>query len=132
MKYFLALFLIACLIAPLIGQDKTEDEAILTNLKEVLWPQAYRTQDTVLLDQILAKEFQLIDASGGIYTKADEIAYIKANRPSYESFRFEITRLEIFENGVAVWLSSTDGLGCATAFTVRQYPDSGRKPGARI
>ena len=32
----------------------------------------------------------------------DELAYIKSHKPSYEAFRFEINRLEIFENNTAV------------------------------
>lgn len=38
----------------------TSDEAVLHELKEVLWPRAYFEQDTKLLDRILADEFQRI------------------------------------------------------------------------
>jgi hypothetical protein len=99
------------LIAVLTGcTEKSEKTAVLTaddrekltTLKEVLWPKAYREQDTVLLDQILADEFQLIDADGNWSDKKFELDYIKKNKPSYDSFRFEIKRLDIFENGTAI------------------------------
>ncbi len=79
-----------------------EDKAFLTHLKEVNWPKAYREQDTALLNQILADEFQMIDASGNWSNKALELDYISKHKPSYDSFRFEIKRLDVFENGTAV------------------------------
>jgi hypothetical protein len=79
-----------------------DDRDKLTRLKEVNWPRAYREQDTALLDSILAEEFQLIDADGEWSNKALELEYISKNKPSYDSFRFEIKRLDVFENGTAV------------------------------
>ena len=105
------LFVFILLIAVLTGcTEKSEKTAVLTaddrekltTLKEVLWPKAYREQDTILLDQILADEFQLIDADGNWSDKKFELDYIKKNKPSYDSFRFEIKRLDIFENGTAI------------------------------
>ena len=60
----------------LFGQNTDETEK-LRHLKEVEQPQAYREQDTSLLDRILADEFQMIDADGNTYTKQDEIEFIK-------------------------------------------------------
>ncbi|MCP5049159.1 MAG: nuclear transport factor 2 family protein [bacterium] len=79
-----------------------KDRETLTHLKTVLWPKAYREQDTKLLDRILAKEFQMIDDSGVTTKKADELDYIKKNKPSHDSFKYTIKRLDIFENGTAV------------------------------
>jgi hypothetical protein len=79
-----------------------DDREKLTHLKEVLWPKAYREQDTALLNIILAREFQMIDDAGEWSNKKLEIDYIAKNKPTYDSFRFEITRLDIFENGTAV------------------------------
>lgn len=88
---------------PIFCQDNNSDDLEkLRYLKEVEWPKAYREQDTSLLDRILATEFHMIDAAGSSYSKKDELEYIKSNKPSYKSFRFEITRLEIFENQTAV------------------------------
>jgi hypothetical protein len=104
---FVFILLIAVLTGCIEKSEKTavltaDDREKLTTLKEVLWPKAYREQDTVLLDQILADEFQLIDADGNWSDKKFELDYIKKNKPSYDSFRFEIKRLDIFENGTAV------------------------------
>src|SRR5690606_41745182 len=76
-----------------------DDREKLTTLKEVLWPKAYREQDTVLLDQILADEFQMIDAEGNWFNKKDELNYIKKNKPSYQSYKYEINQIDIFQNG---------------------------------
>lgn len=83
-------------------KNKESDEAVLRQLKTVEWPKAYREQDTVLLDRILADEFKMIDSDGEASTKRDQLAYIKHNKPGYISFSFTIERLEIFENNTAV------------------------------
>lgn len=97
MNYFCVL-----LLPLLINAPKQSDLAELRHLKEVLWPKAYREQDTVLLDRILAREFQLIDASGNWTTKADELAYIKEHKTAPDSFRYDIKRLEIFDDHTAI------------------------------
>lgn len=102
MKRFLIATAALLLAVPAIPQDRAADEKALRHLKEVEWPKAYREQDTALLDRILADEFQSIDGEGSWSTKAEEMEYIRKNKPSYESFRFEIKRLEIFENGTAI------------------------------
>ena len=55
-----------------------------------------------MLAQILADEFESIDAQGNVSTKAEELDYVRKNKPSYDSFRFVIRRLQIFENRTAV------------------------------
>lgn len=85
-----------------INKGTADDEKQLRNLKEVLWPKAYREQDTKLLDDILADEFQMVSGDGTWSSKAEELDYIKKNKPSYASFQFTIKRLDIFENGTAV------------------------------
>ncbi len=84
------------------AQDFKSDKEQLRYLKEVEWPKSYYDQDTILLDRILAEEFEMINAEGKRFRKSDEMAYIKKNKPSYKSFNYEITRLEIFENNTAI------------------------------
>jgi ketosteroid isomerase-like protein len=98
MKYLLALFF----FAPVAAFAQGDDEATLRHFKQVQWPKAYREQDTVLLDRLLATEFQLIDAGGEVTNKRDELAYIKAHKPGYTSFVYTIDRLDVFENGTAI------------------------------
>lgn len=78
------------------------DRASLAHIKQVLWPKAYREQDDKLLDRILADEFRMIDADGNWSTKRQELEYVRKNRPGYDTFAFDIQRLELFENGTAV------------------------------
>lgn len=81
--------------------DETDRE-VLREYKTLLWPKAYADQDTALLNQLLHKEFELVDDQGDTYSKQDELAYITKYGPSYDAFVFEITRLDLFENGTAV------------------------------
>ncbi len=83
-------------------KNREKDEAALRTLKTIEWPKAYREQDTVLLDRILAEEFEMIDSDGVSSTKKDQMDYIKANKQSYLSFDFKIERLDLFENNTAV------------------------------
>lgn len=99
---FIAAVAIAMATAQASPPEPTQDQAALRELKEVLWPKAYREQDTKLLDRILADEFQMIDGAGDWSTKADELAWVANNKPPYDSLTFSIRRLEIFDNGTAI------------------------------
>lgn len=79
-----------------------KDREALRYLKEVEWSAAYRQQDTVVLDRILHDDFQMIDAEGNTFTKADEMDWIKRNEWKVDSFRYEIKRLETWPNGTAI------------------------------
>ena len=97
-----SLVLLLGTLAPEVARAQTDDEQALRYLKEVAWPRAYKEQDVALLDRILADEFQMVDAEGVWSTKAEELDYIRHNRPGYDSLRFVITRLDVFENGTAI------------------------------
>ena len=49
--------------------DAADDEAVLREFKTVLWQQAYRNQDTELLDRLLHDSFQMINGAGQRSTK---------------------------------------------------------------
>lgn len=97
----IALLICAAIAAPVSAVDPS-DEAALREIKTVLWPRAYFTQDTALLGRILAEEFQSVDDDGNWSTKAEELDWISKNKPSYEGFQFHIRRLDVFDNGTAV------------------------------
>lgn len=101
----IGLFLISCNCeypeTTVVEYSKEEKEK-LRYLKEVEWPKAYREQDTILLNRILADEFQFIQADGFYSNKEIELEYIKNNEYTYDSFYFEIKRFEFFENGTAI------------------------------
>ncbi|WP_424964291.1 nuclear transport factor 2 family protein [Ekhidna sp.] len=107
MKYLLTLTIAGLLFGcttpttnPVVITD--DDEETLREFKTVLWPKAYAEQDTALLNQLLHEDFQLIDDNGDKYSKEDELAYIAEYGTTYDEFDFEITRLDIFDNGTAV------------------------------
>lgn len=83
-------------------RDTSADERELRALKEDLWPRAYREGDAALLDRILAPEFQMIEPDGAWSNKAAELDYVSKHKTKNRSFRFEIRRLEVFENGTAI------------------------------
>ena len=104
MKSWCKLFGILALLPSILfaAEANPADAAKLREIKEVSWPKAYREGDGALFDKILATEFQMVDDSGTVSNKREELDYISKNRPSYKSFRYEITRLDVFENRTAV------------------------------
>ncbi len=79
-----------------------KDKEILTRFKKVYWPKAYREQDTILLDQMLGEDFQMIDNSGIWYDKAYELNWLRENAMENDSFWYEIKRMDILPNGTAI------------------------------
>jgi len=112
MKNLIQFITIALIFAQLVGcttndRNKVQssinsDIETLRHLKEVDWPKAYAEQDTILLDKILGDDFRMIDQSGNWYTKKDELDWIKNNCTQHDSFRYEIKRFEILDNGTAI------------------------------
>ena len=82
--------------------DIKKEKEILRYLKEVEWPQAYREQDTVLLDRILGDDFQMVNNDGEWSNKKLQMERIKATAMDHDSFRYEIKRLEVYSNGTAI------------------------------
>ena len=91
------------------------DEQTLRHFKTVLWPQAYRTQDAELLDQMLHPSFEMIDNAGARSTKAEELEYIKNNAWNPGNFVYTIERLDIYEGKFAV----IDGTGDTDTYTYK-------------
>lgn len=92
-----------------------DDEQTLRHIKTVLWPQAYRTQDVDLLDQLLHDSFEMIDAEGNRSTKQKELAYVRTNPWNPGKFEYRIERLEIYQGKFAV----VDGTGVAETYTYK-------------
>jgi hypothetical protein len=103
-RSWLAMLAVLMMAAPAPGASGagTADERELRRLKEELWPRAYREGDVALLDSILAAEFRLIAPDGSWSDKAKELDEVAHSRWVNRSFRFEIRRLEVFENGTAI------------------------------
>lgn len=92
-----------------------DDEQTLRHFKTVLWPQAYRNQDTKLLSRLLHDSFELIDNSGGRSDKQGELDYIANNQWNPGSFEYQIERLQIYQGAFAV----IAGRGVASRYTYR-------------
>jgi hypothetical protein len=92
-----------------------DDEQTLRHFKTVLWPQAYRTQDVALLDELLHDSFQLIDDGGKRSTKAAELEWVAENAWNPGSFEYRIERLDIYDGRWAV----IAGQGVADAYSYR-------------
>lgn len=82
--------------------DPENEKKTLRHIKEALWPMAYSTSDTALLNQILHNDFQLIDGAGIITDKKFELNWVKENRINHDSFRYEIKRLDVYHNNTAI------------------------------
>jgi hypothetical protein len=95
--------------------SSANDEQVLRHFKTVLWPQAYRTQDAGLLDQLLHDSFQMIDAEGNRSTKADELLWVAANAWNPGRFEYRIERLDIYDGQIAI----VDGTGLAEKYSYR-------------
>lgn len=77
------------------------DDVLLSDLKTTKLPAAYDEQDTTALGQLLHDKYQLVDDQGGTYSKNDEMTYVSKYPSSYDSYQFEIRKLELFDNGTA-------------------------------
>jgi hypothetical protein len=102
MRAFVIALLICAGVAAAAKAAEPADEAALRQIKTVLWPKAYFTQDTDLLGRILADEFQSVDGDGNWSTKVEELDWISKNKPSHDGFEFLVRRLEVFDNDTAV------------------------------
>lgn len=92
-----------------------DDEAILREFKTVLWQQAYRNQDTELLDRLLHDSFEMINGDGQRSTKQQEMERIRTTRWDPGNFEFRIERLDIYQGKFAV----VDGTGIADKYTYK-------------
>lgn len=105
------------------------DTLQLKNLKEKDWPYAYHHQDTSLLNRILHTNFELISNNGERSDKQFELNWVAENSGKPDSFRYEIKRLDIFENGTAV-ISGTGHVYNDTIYTTYESSNVLIKEGA--
>jgi hypothetical protein len=84
-------------------------------MKQELWPQAYRSQDPVLLGSILHESFQLIGADGERSNRDGEIEFVKNNEWNPAGFSYTIERLDIYDGRYAI----VAGTGDADAYSYK-------------
>ena len=102
-------WLFLLLILPAASAD---DEATLRHFKTVLWQQAYRMQDTDLLERLLHDDFAVIDDAGNVSTKQQELVWISENKWDPGEFEYRIERLDIYDGRFAI----IAGTGIAEAY----------------
>ena len=111
MKYLFTLLILSTSFFAHTSNDIEQ----LRHIKQTLWPQAYRDQNTDLLNQILHAKFQMTDNKGEISTKDNELAAVKLHAWTVENFSYHIERLEIFNQNTAV----ISGRGETKTYTYR-------------
>ena len=113
-RFSIALLSVLCLATLPCFADPSagEDEETLRHFKTVLWPQAYRTQDTELLGQLLHESFQMIDNAGNRSTRQKELNWVANNAWNPGAFEYRIERLDIYDGRMAI----IDGTGDAEKY----------------
>jgi ketosteroid isomerase-like protein len=102
MRRIVARFFLLLLIAPAAESADADDIAQLRQLKEVLWPKAYRENDAELLARILHPQFVMVSADGRWFTREDELASLPGSTWPHEQFNFEIRRLDVYHDHTAI------------------------------
>lgn len=121
MKKSLHLFLITTLLLCMSSTGFSENEALASDteqlryFKTVLWPQAYREQDTDLLNRLLDDSFQMIDGDGNRSSKNDEMDWVRDNVWDPGTFEYRIERLDIYNGNLAI----IDGTGLAEKYSYK-------------
>ncbi len=107
--------LVLCLPPSVYSESETgtSDEQQLKHLKTVLWPRAYREQDTRLLGRLLDDSFQMIDAAGNRSDKNKELDWVENNAWNPGTFEYRIERLDIYDGAMAI----IDGTGIAEKYS---------------
>lgn len=123
--FFTSLLMLASAVALADDEGSSSDREELQHFKTVLWPQAYRTQDTALLDRLLDDSFQMIDGEGNRSTKQKELDWIAENAWNPGAFEYRIERLEIYGGDTAI----IDGTGIAEKYTYKSSNVLIRKDG---
>lgn len=113
MRSPIILLAVLCISAPAVAL--ADDYEVLREIKTVLWPHAYRTQDVELLDRLLHDSFEMIDDEGNRSTKQKELEYISNNQWNPGSYEYRIERLQIYQGSFAV----IDGTGIAETYTYK-------------
>lgn len=84
------------------GSHTIQDSLSLIQIIQNDWPLAYKEQDTLLIEQILADNFTVIFSSGLWSDKQGEISWIAENETTTDSLIRDIKRFEFLGNNTAI------------------------------
>lgn len=93
----------ALLFVVLAAPDRANDVAALREAKLIAWPGYYKAQDADGLAAFLAEGFVALSDDGSAETKADAVAWVRANPWSGGSnnFQYEIRDIAFYAADVA-------------------------------
>lgn len=113
----LAALLSAALIGGGAAGGREADLAALRKAKLEAWPQYYRKNDADGLAGFLADGFVALSHDGSVETKADAVAWVRANKwaNAANRFRYDISRITFYGPDTAnvYGVGSMDGKGPA-------------------
>jgi ketosteroid isomerase-like protein len=78
-----AVAIVLVMLWPRPGADAREAEVLAV---EHAWMQAYLDDDVTALDSILANDYTLTDSTGGVSTKADDLANARTHRVHFDAY----------------------------------------------
>ena len=86
-------------LAAASANDRSDDIADLTEKKVYVWPRIYADRDADGLDRFLADDFRMLEPSGSVRSKAQEIEWLRETPPdeAQSDFLFTITEI-LFPN----------------------------------
>lgn len=102
MKAIILMSLSLLISTKVFAEQLSDEEDHLRHLKTVLWPQAYRTQDVNLLDQILDDSFEMIGADGTRSNKEAELRFVADNKWNPSGFKYIVQRVSIYDHRFAI------------------------------
>ncbi len=81
------------------ADERQEDIAVLTEKKVTVWPRLYAERDADGLAEFLADGFRVLEPSGSVRTKEDEIRWLRETPPDDHPSNFLFTIEDIVFSG---------------------------------
>lgn len=108
-------------LALLLLAGAPADIAALREAKLEAWPRYYRENDADGLNDFLAKGFVALSDDGGIETREQAVAWVRANKwaNAENKFRYDIKDIVFYGNDTAnvYGIGSFDGKDCRMTYT---------------
>ena len=100
-RFLLTSLTLTCLTAALTtnihakGKEDAEVVQAITKLENE-WGTAYKTGDVATLDKIQADDFLLVDPSGKLSTKADDLRDVKSGTSKWSDVKMEDLKVRVY------------------------------------
>jgi len=103
----ITLFCLAMVLAfarPALAQDVKSDQDTLIEL-EMMWDEAFHSQDAAFIETILAPEFLATYGDGTRGDRDKELALVHEQNQQIDSSHLENFRIEVFRDTAVVWFT---------------------------